>query len=211
MSSKTKLTITALIALCLPLSLNAAGKFHFPVGLSYSQGMYETTDTLFDLYEQAGYSLDQKINIPIGLTLSPYYEFEFGGDMGLGVGVTVGPTAFIFVQQEYSGFYHDEETKFSYIIPVGPDVRYTFFREGPVSPYLKVGFRYPIAGGDNVASSASEIGGYGAVGVELWRNRSVGLGIEIGYDSSKVTVEGPDGTRREETFGGFMVTVSAVF
>lgn len=209
MRTRTKLTIIAVIGFCLPLTLSAAGKFHLPVGISYAQGIWDASDTVFDLYEEAGYHLDDKYIIPVGLTFSPYYEFEFGGDMGLGVGVTVGPTAFISVYDEYYGDYYYDETRFSYIIPVGADVRWNFLRESTISPYVKVGFRYPIAGGDNV--SGSEIGAYGAVGVEFWRNRPIGMAVEVGYDSSKVTLEGPDGTEREETFGGFMVTVSALF
>jgi hypothetical protein len=209
MRTKTKLTLTALVGLCLPLTLNAAGQFHFPVGISYAQGIYDAADAVFDLYEDAGYDVDDRFIIPVGLTISPYYEFPVGADMGLGVGVTVGPTAFIIVQEEYFGDYYYDDTSFSYIIPVGADLRYAFFRGGSVSPYIKVGFRYPIAGGDNV--SGSEIGAYGAIGVELWRNHPIGMAIEVGYDSSKVTLEGPDGRERDETFAGFMVTVSAVF
>jgi hypothetical protein len=196
--------IMLLVGLSLPFSAHA-GKFRFPVGISYGQGIYDAADAVFDLYEQAGYYNEDEFIIPVGLTLSPYYEW----DTGIGAGVTLGPTAFIAVQEEYFGDYYYDETRFSYIIPVGVDLRYTFMRDRTVSPYVKVGFRYPIAGGDNVASS--EIGAYGAVGVELFRDKAIGMAIEVGYDSSKVTLEGPTGIRDEVTFTGFTVTVSAVF
>jgi len=206
-----KPVIAAIFSLCLPLSLSAVGNWHLPVGISYSQGMYDTADTIFDSYEQAGYHLNDKVIVPVGLTFSPYYEFDVGGDTGVGVGVTVGPTAFFVVQEKYHGYYYEDKTRLSYIIPVGADLRYTFFRHGNVSPYVKVGLRYPIAGGDDLSPSSSKIGAYGAAGIELWRNRPVGMAIEVGYDSSEVTVEGPYGREREETFGGFMVTLSALF
>ncbi len=197
--------VLSLIGLCLPLSVYA-GHFRFPVGISYGQGIYDASDKVFDLYEKDGYYLDDKYIIPVGLTLSPYYEW----DTGIGAGVTLGPTAFIAVQEEYFGDYYYDETRFSYIIPIGADLRYTFLRDRTVSPYVKVGFRYPIAGGDNVDSS--EIGAYGAVGVEFFRDKAIGMAFEIGYDSSKVTLESPSGTFRDEvTFTGLTITLSAVF
>jgi len=123
----------------------------------------------------------------------------------------VGPTAFFVVDEKFYGDYYTDDTKFSYIIPVGADLRYTLFNDRNVSPYVKVGFRYPIAGGDNLSSSSSEIGVYGAVGVELWRTKTVGMGLEVGYDTSKVTLKGPTGVEKEETFGDLMVTLSVVF
>ncbi len=192
------------LALCLPLSVHA-GKFRFPVGISYGQGIYDAADKVFDLYEADGYYLDDKIIVPVGLTLSPYYEW----DTGIGAGVTLGPTAFIAVQEEYFGDYYSDETRFSYIIPIGADLRYTFLRDRTVSPYVKVGFRYPIAGGDNVDSS--EIGAYGAVGVEFFRDKAIGMAFEIGYDSSQVTLKSPSGIKDEVTFTGLTITLSAVF
>src|SRR5207302_2215664 len=69
-----------------------------------------------------------------------------------------------------------------------PILRYTFLRDRDVSPYVKVGGRYPIAGGDNISSS-SRPGPYGGVGVEFLRSKRISYGIEFGYDASQVRVK----------------------
>jgi hypothetical protein len=204
-STFVRTAVAILLGFCLPLTVNAAGKFRIPVGLSYGQGIYDAADTVFDLYEDDGYVLDDEIIVPLGLTVSPYYEWE----SGIGVGLTLGPTAFIVVEEEYFGDYYYDDVNLSYIIPIGADVRYTFLRDQNISPYVKVGFRYPIAGGDNVDSS--KIGAYGAVGVEFFRDKPIGVGFEIGYDSSEVTLEGPSGVQEEVTFTGLTVSISAIF
>ena len=160
-----------------------AGSFHFPVGISYASGIQDAADKLSDFYKQDGWDVD-RITIPVGLTLNPYYEW----DNGLGVGVSVGPTAFMFVDEKRYGYGSSSDTtKFSYAVPVGGFVRYTLFRDRAVAPYIRAGVRYPLAGGDNLESS--QVGPFGAVGVEFWRTRKVGMSIEVGYDASEIKVK----------------------
>ena len=64
---------------------------------------------------------------------------------------------------------------------------------------MRAGVRYPFAGGDNVGSS--ELGPFGAVGVELWRARKVSMGLEVGYDGSSINVQSVKGSSRV-TFSG---------
>lgn len=173
-----------------------AGSFHFPVGFAYTQGAGEILDSL-----DATWHYDEKFVWPIGLTLSPYYEF----DCGLGVGVGLGPTALVFVDDD-KYFFKD---RFSYAIPVGADVRYTFFRDKNVSPYVRVGFRYPIAGGDDI--DGSQPGPFGAAGVEFLRTKKVGVGLEFAYDGSEVTTVGLRGEKDDVTFSGFTVSIQALF
>jgi len=203
-----KWSIAILIGLGLQQSTRA-GSFHFPVGISYASGIQDATDKLFDFYKQDNFHVD-RIDIPIGLTLNPYYEW----DSGLGVGVSVGPTAFIFVDEKlYGNGYYTETTKFSYAVPVGGFVRYTLWRDRTVAPYIRAGVRYPLAGGDNLESS--QVGPFGAVGVEFWRTKKVGMSIEVGYDASEIKVKyttlGGDNWSKKVTFGGFMAGLSVVF
>ena len=201
------------IVICLGLQQSArAGSFHFPVGISYASGIQDATDKLYDFYRQDHFDVD-RIDIPIGLTLNPYYEWN----SGLGVGVSVGPTAFIIVDEKYyNGYgYSSDTTKFSYAVPVGGFVRYTLFRDRTVAPYIRAGVRYPLAGGDNLESS--QVGPFGAVGVEFWRTKKVGMSIEVGYDASEIKVKytssqpgGINGSHKV-TFGGFMAGLSVVF
>jgi hypothetical protein len=186
--------------------------FHFPVGLTYSSGAYDVADKLLDAYEadweaEYGVGIDtDRIIIPVGLTFNPYYEWK----SGFGIGLDVGPTIFVAGSLEVSGGgYDDEDTKFSYVIPVGASVRYTFLRDRNVSPYVRAGVRYPIAGGDNIDSS--QVGPFGAIGVEFWRNRAIGMALEVGYDGSEVTVEADNGSKDEVTCAAWTVSLSVLF
>jgi hypothetical protein len=154
--------------------------WHFPVGLQYASGFSDVMDAIEDQNFQ-GYDLDSFM-IPVGLFASPYMEFGFG----LGIGVSLGPTMFVAVEEYYSGGW-DSADYFTYIVPIGVDLRYTLFREGKVSPYVRAGFRYPIAGGDFVDEATP--GFNGAVGVEVFRGNDVGFGFEVGYDTSEVSIE----------------------
>ena len=196
--------LVLLAGLSLPWTAQA-GKFHFPVGISYANGFQKALDKLTDFYRQDGFDVDQ-VNIPVGLTLDPYYEW----DNGIGVGISVGPTAFMVVQEKYFGYYYSENTEFSYAVPVGGYLRYTLFRDKNFSPYIRAGVRYPIAGGDNLGSP--QVGPFGAVGVEFLRTKKVGVSVEVGYDASKVTVKYPSrGWSDKVVFPGLTAGVSVVF
>jgi len=200
--------VAVLSGLCLPGSARA-GQFFFPVGLSYSYGNQQVTDKVADFYSNDGFSVD-KTSIPIGLSFSPFYEW----DNGLGVGLSLGPTAFLVVDENVNfGSTHTDTTRFSYAVPLGGFVRYTLFRNKTVSPYVRVGVKYPFAGGDNL--EAANAGPFGVVGVDLWRNKKVGMSVEVGYDASQVRVKYTtiDGNALSDkvTFAGFTATLSVLF
>src|SRR5437588_12065248 len=116
-----------------------AGDFYFPLGVGFSSGHVAVFDRIEDSYRAAGFRVYDSVLVPVGLSFNPYYEFDFG----LGVGLSVGPTAFYDVREEnfggrFGGRMGSDDHKFSYIIPVGADVRYTFLRDRDISPYLKV-------------------------------------------------------------------------
>ncbi|MCB9913185.1 MAG: hypothetical protein H6827_09335 [Planctomycetes bacterium] len=133
--------------------------------------------------------------LPVGLSLRPYAELT---DIGLGFGASVGPA--MVGTGDYS----------FYVIPVGFDVRYTFFRKSKVAPYLVAGVRYAIAGGDFVETG--DVGFFGGVGVELFRKPDGGmaLGLEVGYDSSTIDVQVRNTTRDVEPIG-WNASVHVVF
>jgi len=62
-------------------------------------------------------------------------------------------------------------------------------------------------------------GAYAALGVELLRNKKVGIQVEIGYDSSKITLKHESGGyyygerdfEQKVTPGGLIASVRAVF
>ena len=183
-----------------------AGEFHFPVGLTFSQGILDTVDKLDDLYTAAGFDFDRRYIVPLGLSAAAYYEFDFG----LGVGLSLGPTAFFAIDSHSDGHhFHWEDSDLSYIIPIGADVRYTLLRNQDISPYARVGIRYPIVGGPNMDSS--DPGPFGAIGVEFWRTRKIGMGAEVGYDGSRIKVKGPDSDTKSVTFAGFTFSVFVLF
>jgi len=101
-------------------------------------------------------------------------------------------------------------------VPVGAFVRYTPWPKATVAPYVRGGFKYPFAGGDNLESS--QVGGFGAVGLEFWRTKRIGVSLEVGYDSSEIKVKYTDqftypyATHTDKvTFPGFTVSLSIVF
>lgn len=208
-TGSTSLAFAALLGIGLMVPARAEAGFRFPVGIAYSQGGYNANDRLADAYQadwQAQYGNTvtvDKINIPIGLTFNPYYEWN----NGLGAGIDIGPTLFMAGTLNYS-YGGTADTKFSYIVPIGASVRYTLFRSKNISPYVRVGFRYPIAGGDNIGSS--QPGPFASLGVEFWRTKRIGMAVEVGYDASEVKIESVQGSRRT-TFAGFTAGVSAVF
>jgi hypothetical protein len=176
--------LTVVLAMMVTLGLQprvSAGQFHFNLGLNYVNGLNDLSDGLDDVYTAAGYDFDSVV-VPVGLTFEGYYEFDFG----LGIGALLGPCTAIVTETTIGG---STESDVSYIIPLGAEARYTFFRDKNVSPYIKAGVVFPIVGGDYLDSS--EVGFIGAVGVEFWRTKAVGMGLEFAYDTSKVTLKGP--------------------
>lgn len=190
--------LTVLLASAVLPANSYAGGFKFPVGLTYTSGAQEVMD---------GLRINQPITddavIPVGISFMPYYEL----DMGLSFGASLGPSSLILIQ-ESSSFGTSDELNF--IIPVGGFVRYTLLRDKNVSPYVRAGVTYNIVGGDYIESG--DIGVLGAVGVEFWRNKAVGMGLEVGYSTSDVTIKaGPRGGERSADYGQLTVSIMAVF
>ncbi len=212
----TTCALAAFAGLAIHTSVLAAGletggvKFMFPVGVTFMDGSFELYDKVndgLDKLEGPDYDYDVGATF-VGISLNPRVEFPFG----LGVGLTVGPTEFLFVTKDYNDdddYDDDNETDVSFIVPVGGYVQYNFLRDKTVSPYARVGVRYPITGGDYIKSGS--VGPFFAVGVELYRTKKVGFGAEVGYDWSEVKVNTGSGGDQTVRPIGFNFSVFALF
>ena len=182
---------------------DAGTKFHFDVGLTYVNGAYDVNRALKASLVDNGFTIQRDYVVPIGLSLNP--RVEFGN--GLGVGLSAGPTSIVGVGRN-GGF---NARDINYIIPVGGFLQYNLFRHKNVSPYLRAGVKYPITGGDFISSGT--VGAYGAVGVEFFKQKRIGFGLEVGYDSSRVTISaGPGDTMtRKVTPTGFTASLVVFF
>jgi len=173
-----------------------AGEWRIPFGLSYVGGASEFLDQVEENLEDEGYTTDTFI-WPVGLTVQPYYEYDFG----LGVGFGLGPLVMLAGDADAT------------LLPVNACLRYAFMPRAKVTPYLRTGLSYIIASGDYIEGSSA--GFIGAVGVEFLRHKRVGVGFEIGYDSAVVEMEdprptGPNGTT-DINVVGLIVSIQAIF
>jgi len=152
-----------------------ASDWRFPVGLSYVHGFNDVVD----FYES---SADADIfAIPVGVTFHPYYNFDFGLRLGMGV----GPLSAIYIQ--YIGYGED---KFFLNLPLNFNIGYTILPRLNVSPYIRPGLVYHAATGDYLESSKP--GFFGAFGLEFLRKKRVGFGFEIAIDKAEMEFEEPD-------------------
>ncbi len=180
-----------------------AAEWRFPVGFSYVSGIGDVVDLYKDNLEAEGYDVDTSWEFPVGISFHPYVEF----DSGLGFGGGIRPVMWIY----------STEADF-FDLPVGLDLRYTLIPRAKASPYVRAGARYHIASGDYVEKSSA--GFFGAVGVEIMRNKIAGIGIELSFDSSEIELERKhrssysshgDSTYEDFKPCKFMVSIFAVF
>jgi len=204
------MTVKRWVAVCLQFvvvllfasgSSNAA-EWRFPLGLTYMSGFKDVVDLYKNNMEARGYYVDTSWAVPVGLTFQPYVQFE----NGLGIGAGVGPFMFITTTAGYD----------FYAVPVNVNARFTFLPKANISPYIRAGGSYHIAGGDFVKQSNP--GFLGGLGIEFFRTKRVGLGLEASYDSSEITFEkdkkvGFTYTKGEENIkpSSFMFTIFIIF
>ncbi len=168
------LMVATAVVLSLTVVGGHAGDFKVPLGLSYVSGVGDITDIYETNLEAEGYSVNSVDDIPVGLFVHPYYEW----DCGVGVGFGLGPIMMIIGD----AFFID--------VPLGVDVRVSLPSRFKVSPYVFTGVRVHLATGDYVEDTVPGI--YGGVGVSFMRNRGVGMGIEVGFDTSSIELETQD-------------------
>jgi len=206
----TVCTLAAIAGLSSQLSSTARAeisdgtRFHFDLGLSYVDGAYDVNKQLKASFVDNGYTIQRDYVVPVGLSLNP--RVQFGN--GLGVGLSLGPSSFVGVERNGS---FNVKSDLSYIIPVGGFVQYNFLTHENISPYIRGGVKYPITGGDFIQSGT--VGGYGAVGVQFFNQKRIGVALEVGYDSSRVTISaGPlDRVTRKATPTGLTASLVIIF
>jgi hypothetical protein len=79
-------------------------------------------------------------------------------------------------------------------VPLSITVGYTLFPDKAISPYVRVGPSYHVAGGDFYDSS--DVGVLAAVGVEFLQNGHFRFGVEDAYDGATTNIEKRTGGTR---------------
>ncbi|MCP4215477.1 MAG: outer membrane beta-barrel protein [bacterium] len=193
-------------ALLVSISAKAAGESkgegRFAIGLTYVNGLSEVSDFVKDSFEDMGYEVDD-LQIPVGITFAGGYRFEFGGE----IMVDAGPVALMYI--DVTGGTTDDDYLY-WDVPVGMTLGYALFADKAVSPYVRGGVRYHIAGGDFYDSST--LGPYVAGGLNFFSDKAVQLQFEVAFDAAEVTYEDEFTGRTEDIKpGGLLVSIRAAF
>ncbi len=162
-------------ALALPVMFltgsTAANEMRWAIGVSYISGFGDLVDQYEDNLDAEGYWTFTAENIPIGISLHPYYQW----DEGLRIGGGIGPAMLIYGDRDH------------FQLPLSLTVGYTLGPNEPVSPYVFVGPSYHVASGDYY--EGTNFGFVGGVGVEFLKRDSFALGLQATYDSAEVEIE----------------------
>ncbi len=189
--------ISVVLVFGLGLGSAAADEWRLPVGLAHISGIGDIVDQYKDNLHADGYITESADGIPLGISFQPYYQY----DSGLAIGLGIGPAMMVFGDVDYVN------------LPVNACIRYCPMPNSSTSVYFRAGVSYNLASGDYIEDS--NIGLLGAVGIEFMRQRAVGFGIEIGYDTATIGLEdrttlNPNDTEEFEPVG-FMISAFAVF
>jgi hypothetical protein len=153
--------------LCMMTALTAcagASGFDFRVGLSYISGIQGITDFYEDEFEAASTPISG-----VGLQFNTHYNWSHGSRADF----TLGPVAVIIGDVEY------------YDVPLSFTYGFNFPLSEAIWLYGRAGVAFHIVGGDLDPKADPGVVGY--VGMDFLRNKRVGFGFEVGYDSSTVT------------------------
>jgi len=166
------------------------------VGITYVSGFSDAVDLYEDNLDSLGYYTESSESYPAGISFQPYRQL----DNGFGIGTGIGPFMMVMGPEGYSLL----------VVPVNVVARYTILQGRNISPYVRFGLSYNLASGDFVEGSTP--GAIGGAGVEFLRNRRIGFGAELSYDSSQIEMEKvSDNSSEKITPGAFMISVFAVF
>ncbi len=149
------------------LNMAEAKEWNIPVGITYVSGFTDIVDHL----ENNVAGVESVNYFPVGLSLQPYYQFK----NGLGIGFGIGPIIWITGDVNF------------FCMPVNFHARYTFNRDGNISPYIRTGISTNIVSGDFVEDST--IGFLVGAGLNFYKTEIASMGVEIGFDSSKIEME----------------------
>ncbi|HUS33923.1 MAG TPA: outer membrane beta-barrel protein [Verrucomicrobiae bacterium] len=151
-------------------------KFHLQAGIAYASGF----DKLGDAIEANNPFIDIGTVIPVGIQIGGYYEIKYG----IAVGASVGPVIVGYGDADF------------YVVPLQASVRYYILPTKDISPFVRAGVAYSIAGGDFISggSPGFVVGG----GLEFMRTKKFGFGAEVVYNSSEVDVDATFGHPERE-------------
>jgi len=147
-----------------------AEEWRFPVGASYVSG-FEDVNEIFEGNLKGEQRTGDTGYIPVGITFQPYLQL----DNGLRFGTGIGPCVALLGDTSYTD------------IPININAGYTLKPLANISPYFRTGFVHHLVSGDNVFGS--DPGFFLAIGIELFRNKALGLGIECAYDTSRIRLD----------------------
>lgn len=153
---------------------------HGEAGLTVSSGLENVLDQM-----ETNFGVDRDSIIPISFRFAGYVKYP----NGIGIGASLGPCHFINVEDD-DRYYHHHNDDWSYIMPVSADLRYYFPTGSNLAPYVRAGVSYPISGGEHLGRGTP--GPVAAIGSHVWQSHWVGIGVEAGYDGSKVKVKAGD-------------------
>ena len=130
----------------------------------------------------------------IGLQLGASLEWAVNESVSLGPELRLAPTWFVVtVAGDPSVF----------LLPISLSVRCAFLPKAKVSPYVRAGVSYIVATSEGFYDSTP--GFEGAVGVEFFRNKWVGFGIEGGWNTCSTKIIGIE-VKPLEYFVGMFAT-----
>ena len=156
-------------------------------------GFLDVADSYENFMEAQGYTTDSDWEVPVGLAVSAAYEFSHGSRLA----ADIGPAGVIYVYT-----IGGSEDDFYFVgVPISVSYGFSFVPHGNVSPYARVGIRHHLVSGDFVDSSTPGL--FGAFGMEFMRDKPIGWGFELAYDSS--TIEMKSGEEIEP--GAFVASV----
>jgi hypothetical protein len=205
----------------IPSPRGSQTEFHVEVGFTYASGMNNVINQL-----EKNFGLEDDASFPVGLKISGYAKMANGFAIGGGIGPmqyfevrTYRPHygSYYYYDYYYDDYYYDssyhydvDDIESSYIIPVFADIRYYFPKNSLMTPYVRAGISYPISGGDHL--SAGTPGAIGAIGAQFIESRYFSLGVELGFDDSRVQVKsGPFHQKEKVRPTEFTISISAIF
>ena len=179
----------------------AEGEGRFAIGVTYVNGFSDVEDFIENDLEAQGYTLDDTLSVPVGLTLVGGYRFASGVE----ILADAGPFSMYYVDVITGPV--DEYTHWD--LPVGLTAGYALLPDQSISPYVRGGARYHFTGGDFADSSS--VGPYVAAGINFFSDREVQMQLEIAYDGSTVDFVGLSGATDEIETGGILASLRIAF
>jgi hypothetical protein len=172
----------ALCVVCLPAGTARGGDLRFRLQLSYVSGMQDLADQYEDNIEIEEGEYFDYVDVdtfvwPVGISASGYYQW----DNGLMLGGGLGPFMYLIAE----GWAEDDYVHWQ--LPVNATVGYVLGPNEPVSFYVRAGPSYHIASGDYY--DGSNVGVFGAAGVEFLKRDNLAFGVEAAYDSAEVDID----------------------